>query len=103
MGLLAFQDWERGQDQRGLGPAPGWHSMAGESGTGATAHLTGQAWAGGCSLRLPPMTCGLVVSDWLLYKAQPPAMSLSLSLSLSKSVTLPLLPLQQRCSGSGAL
>ena len=82
--------------------------MAGESGTGATAHLTGQAWAGGYSLRLPPTTCGLVVSDWLLSKARPRPMFLSLSLSLSEStsVPLPLPPLQRRCfnaSGSGAL
>ena len=87
-GPPAPQGWDRGQDQRGLGPA-----------RGGTAWLVGLGIRGhcppGCLARpgqvgapCAPPTRGLMASDWLLY-AQARPTSLSLFLSLSVSVSLP--------------
>lgn len=87
-GPPAPQGWDRGQDQRGLGPA-----------RGGTAWLVGLGIRGhcppGCLARLgswvlpvAPPTRGLMASDWLLY-AQARPTSLSLFLFLSVSVSLP--------------
>lgn len=93
-----LQGWERGQDQRGPGPAQGGIAWLMRLGIGATAHLALWPGLGRWALPVPPPPSphGLMASDWLPNKTQPRSMSPSLSPSLCVS------PPSLLCSGGAS-